>query len=144
MKKTWSKKSRDTVPLMVLKRANPLLRALQGVGPKKSRFPGPPPSNSPRNGSCPPQNHYVLSHINNRCINSYNLSSFCRRREDGGSSAAWQLLPVWLGSLCDTLPPPHFLPQGFLPVLGNTVEVSTTEYMHHRMAMANFKAYISP
>jgi hypothetical protein len=36
---------------------------------KKSLFPGPTPSNAPRNGSS--QNHYVPRHINNRYINSY-------------------------------------------------------------------------
>ncbi len=35
------------------------------------RFPGPTPSNGPCNGSCPPQNHYVPRHINNRYFNSY-------------------------------------------------------------------------
>jgi hypothetical protein len=39
-------------------------------GPKKSQFPGPIPSNVPRNGSCPPQNHYVPRHINNRIVNT--------------------------------------------------------------------------
>ncbi len=43
---------------VVLRRANPLLGELEGVGS--------------RNGSCPPQNHYVPCHINNRYINSYN------------------------------------------------------------------------
>jgi hypothetical protein len=39
---------------MVLRRANKLLGALEWVGP-----------GYPRNGSCPPQNHYVPRHINN-------------------------------------------------------------------------------
>jgi len=66
---------------MVLRRVNPLLGALEGVGPgnlnffglKKSRFPGPTPSNAPPNGSCPPQNQYVPRRINSRYINSYGL-----------------------------------------------------------------------
>jgi hypothetical protein len=41
-------------------------------GPKKSQCLGPTPSNTPRNGSCLPRNHYVLRHINNRYVNSYN------------------------------------------------------------------------
>ncbi len=41
-------------------------------------FPGPTPSNAPRNGSCPSPNHYVPRHINNRYINSY--FRYCRNR----------------------------------------------------------------
>ncbi len=59
---------------MVLRRANPLLGALKAVGPGNLDFPGPTPSNGPRNGSCPPQNHYVPCHINNRYINSYHAN----------------------------------------------------------------------
>ncbi len=47
------------------------LRSYPFQGPKKSRFLVPTPSNAPRNGSCPPQNHYVPRHINNRYTNSY-------------------------------------------------------------------------
>ncbi len=36
-------------------------------GPKMSPFSGPTPSSGPRNGCCPHQNHFVPSHINNRC-----------------------------------------------------------------------------
>jgi hypothetical protein len=43
-----------------------LLRSLPFQGPKKSQFPGPTPSNGPRNGYCPLQNHYVPRHISNR------------------------------------------------------------------------------
>ncbi len=39
-------------------------------GPQKVSIFGPTASNSPRNGYCPHQNHYVLRHINNRYINS--------------------------------------------------------------------------
>ncbi len=79
---------------MILRRANPLLGPLEGVqwaldnstflGPNDTRFTrchfrvqksldfqAPPPSNGPCNGYCPPQNHYVPRHINNRYINSY-------------------------------------------------------------------------
>ncbi len=41
MKKTRSEKSRDTVPLMVWMRANPLLRPLEWVGPEIKTFLGP-------------------------------------------------------------------------------------------------------
>ncbi len=47
------------------------LCSLPFQGPKKSRFQGPPLKNDPRNGYCPPQNHYVPPHKNNRNINSY-------------------------------------------------------------------------
>jgi hypothetical protein len=48
-----------------------ITRGIGRGGPWKSqlfwaRFPGPTPSNAPRNRSCPPQNHYVPRHINNR------------------------------------------------------------------------------
>ncbi len=77
---------------MILMEANTLLGPLEGVSPKiltflglngtrmacchfmahkKSLFLGPTPSNGPRNGYCPHQNHYVLHHINDRHINSY-------------------------------------------------------------------------
>jgi hypothetical protein len=66
---------------MILRRENRLLGPLEGVspgnldffGPKwpSFRFPGPTPSNGPRNGYCPPQNHYVSRHINNRYMNGY-------------------------------------------------------------------------
>ena len=44
-------------------------------GPKKVLNSGPTPSNGPRNGYCPPQNHYVPHHINNRYINSFYLTA---------------------------------------------------------------------
>ncbi len=47
------------------------IRSLPFQVPKKSRFSGPTPSNGPRNGFCLHQNHYVLLHINNLYINSY-------------------------------------------------------------------------
>jgi hypothetical protein len=37
--------------VMVLRRATSLLGALEGVGPKKSRFSGPTPSNAPSNAT---------------------------------------------------------------------------------------------
>ncbi len=57
-----------------------VLASLVGIqGPKKSWFPGPTPSNAPRNGSCPPQNHYLPRHINKRYITcySYEISLSC-------------------------------------------------------------------
>jgi hypothetical protein len=66
---------------MILMRANPLLRPLEGVGPeiltlwgslvaisgpKKDSISGPIPSNGPRNGYCPHQNLNVPRHLNNR------------------------------------------------------------------------------
>ena len=45
------------------------LDAISGL--KLSRFPGPTPSNGPPNGYCPPENHNVPRHINNRYFNSY-------------------------------------------------------------------------
>jgi hypothetical protein len=76
---------------MVMMQANPLLRPLEGVGseistfwaqmalalldaisgPKKVLISGPTPSNNPRYGYCPHQNHYIPRHINNRYINTY-------------------------------------------------------------------------
>ncbi len=38
------------------------------LGPKKSWFPGPTPSNAPCNGTCPHQNHYVPRHLYNKYI----------------------------------------------------------------------------
>ncbi len=40
-------------------------------GPKKVSTLGPTPYNGPRNGYCPPQNHYVPRDNNNRYINSF-------------------------------------------------------------------------
>ncbi len=61
------------------------LCSLPFQGPKKSWFSGPTPFNSPRNGSCPHQNHYVPRHINNRYINSYSINPCC----GSGSVCFW-------------------------------------------------------
>jgi hypothetical protein len=47
---------------MGLRRANPLIGALEGVGPS--------------NGSCPPKSQYVPRHINNRYINLVNFAIY--------------------------------------------------------------------
>ena len=48
------------------------LAALVAIsGPKKVLISGTTPYNGPRNEYCPPQNHYVPRHKNNRYINSY-------------------------------------------------------------------------
>jgi hypothetical protein len=71
---------------MVMMQANPLLRPseistfwaqmalalLDAIsGPKKVLISGPTPSNDPRYGYCPHQNHYIPRHINNRYIDAY-------------------------------------------------------------------------
>jgi hypothetical protein len=43
------------------------------LGPKKYRFLGPPPLKCPLLLIVPPQNHFVLPHINNKYINSYSV-----------------------------------------------------------------------
>jgi hypothetical protein len=93
---------------MVLRRANSLLGALEGVGPgnldffgpkchslrllqfqspKKSRFSWSNPYNGHCNGYCPPQKHYVPCHKNNRCINSYNLQRAMSRPQTAAPAA---------------------------------------------------------
>jgi hypothetical protein len=66
--------------LMVLMRANPLLRPLEWVGLEIKTFLGPEmavskasatPSNGLYNAYCPHQNHYLPRHINNRYIYSF-------------------------------------------------------------------------
>jgi hypothetical protein len=60
---------------MILMRANPLLRPLEGVGHEIKTFLGPDMATSeasaiwcPCNGCCPHQNHYVPRQINNRTL----------------------------------------------------------------------------
>ncbi len=59
---------------------NPFLGPIEGVGPKISMalatfvaISGPNPYNGPCNGYCPPQNHFVPRHKNNRYINTYKI-----------------------------------------------------------------------
>ncbi len=86
--------------LMILRRADPLLGLLEGVGPPwKSNFFGPWNGNERSQKSldfqCPPlpmallidmpaQNHYVPCYINNRYINSYYTWVLC-----GVQMVAW-------------------------------------------------------
>jgi hypothetical protein len=66
--------------LLVLMRANPVLRPLEWVGPEIQTFLGPEmamskasatPSNGLYNAYCPHQNHYLPRHINIRYIDSF-------------------------------------------------------------------------
>jgi hypothetical protein len=73
---------------------------------KKSQFPRPTPSNAPRNGSCPPTNHYVPRHINNRYMNSYYFSySWWRERDEVGrhlcraAPERWARQSAWVSIL---------------------------------------------
>ncbi len=50
------------------------LRSWPFQGPKKSRFSEPTPSNGPRNGCGPHQNHFVPPHINNSTLIVISLS----------------------------------------------------------------------